>query len=254
MQKPLYFENKGQLIAGTLHLPSAPGPHPGVIFCHGFTGHKAEAHFLFVKAARELAKRGIASLRFDFRGSGESEGEFSEMSPATEIDDARRALHVLAEQPELDATRLGVVGLSMGGLVAACVAGREPSIRSTVLWAAVAERSIMSRLTQENRALLDTQGWMDIGGLKLGRIFFDNDGKIDPLAEIAGSKSAVLIVHGKADAAVPVDHAEKYLAAVGQPGRKKRKLVLDEADHTFNRVGWEAEVINATASWLEETL
>ena len=254
MQKPLYFENQGQLIAGTLHLPDGPGPHPAVVFCHGFTGNKGETHFLFVKASRELAAHGIASLRFDFRGSGESEGEFSDMTPLTEVSDACRALHVLADQPEVDADRLGVVGLSLGGLVAACVAGREPSVKSTVLWAAVAEIRLMSKLTNEDRSLLDTQGWMDIGGLKLGAGFFRDTTKIDPVAEIAASKSPVLIIHGESDAAVPVSHAEKYFAALRSLSRKVSKLILHEADHTFNRVGWEAEAISATVLWLEKTL
>jgi len=255
MQKPLYFENEGQLVAGTLHLPDGPGPHPGVIFCHGFTGNKGETHFLFVKASRELEAHGIASLRFDFRGSGESDGEFCDMTALTEISDARRAFHVLAEQPEVDAARLGVVGLSLGGMVAACVAGREPGVKSTVLWAAVADMGLMSKLfISENHSLLETQGWVDIGGLKLGAGFFRDTAKVDPVAEIAASKSPVFIIHGEADTAVPVSHAEKYFAALRKPTRKVSKLILHGSDHTFNRVAWEAEAISATALWLEKTL
>src|SRR2546426_5960176 len=51
---------------------------PGVVLFHGFTGDRMESHWLFVKCSRALALAGIASLRFDFYGSGESEGEFSE--------------------------------------------------------------------------------------------------------------------------------------------------------------------------------
>ena len=255
MQKPLYFENEGQRIAGTLHVPEGKGKVPGVILCHGFTGNKGETHFLFVKTSRELARRGIASLRFDFRGSGESEGEFNEVSPSGEISDARRALAVLAEQPQIDRSRLGVIGLSLGGLVAACTAGREPSIRSTVLWAAAAELWQGPNATDpEKRKQMKSRGWVDIGGLKLGAGFFNDFGKLDPVKEIASSTSPVLIIHGKADQAVPFKHAERFYAAVHTRGRKAKLVLLDGVDHTFNRVDWESKVIRMTGDWLEKTL
>jgi len=256
-QEPFYFHNDGQLIAGTLHLPDGPGPHPGVIFCHGFTGHKGETHFLFVKASQALASRGIASLRFDFRGSGESEGEFVDMTASAEISDARCALSKLAGVPEVDRKRLGVVGLSLGGLVAACTAGREPNmVKSVVLWSAVAESMLMKRTTAdpESARLLRERGWLDVAGLKLGAGFFADVAKLDPVAELAGSQAPVLIVHGTADASVPLSHAEKYHAAVSKPGRRVKYMPLDAVDHTFNRVDWEATVIDATAKWLMETL
>lgn len=58
-----------------------------VILAHGFTGNKSESDRLFVTAARSLAASGITALRFDFMGSGDSSGEFYEMSPNTEIRD-----------------------------------------------------------------------------------------------------------------------------------------------------------------------
>ena len=83
MQQACYFSNEGQQIAGTVHIPDGPGPFPGVLLCHGFTGQRIEAHFIFVKMSRALEQAGIASLRFDFRGSGESEGRFQGSSSAT---------------------------------------------------------------------------------------------------------------------------------------------------------------------------
>ena len=256
MQKPLYFENEGCLIAGTLHVPSAEGPCPGVIFCHGFTGNRTESHCLFVAASRRLAERGIASLRFDFRGSGESEGEFVEMTPSAEISDARRAFDVLAQQPEVDASRLGIVGLSLGGLVAACAGGAEPGAKSVVLWAAVADmaRAINATYTPENERLFESQGWIDMGGLKLGRAFSEDMAKHDPASRIAGADSALLIIHGSDDQSVNVEDAEIFYSKAQRPGRNVRKLIIDGADHTFNRVDWTETVIRETADWLEKTL
>ena len=118
MQKALYFRNKGELVAGTLHLPDNRRRCPGVLMCHGFTGQKSESHFYLVALSRRLAEAGIASLRFDFRGSGESEGEFEDMTPLEEVSDARAALRQLAGIARVDERRLGIFGWSLGGLVA----------------------------------------------------------------------------------------------------------------------------------------
>ena len=66
MEQCREFLSAGQRVVATLHLPPT-GPAPGVVMCHGFTGHRIEAHFLFVKAARALCAAGLAVLRFDFR-------------------------------------------------------------------------------------------------------------------------------------------------------------------------------------------
>ena len=61
---PLQFVNKGEKVFGVLHLPKPKGKFPCVVMFHGFTGNKAEAHFLFTKTARRLAENGIAAFRF----------------------------------------------------------------------------------------------------------------------------------------------------------------------------------------------
>jgi len=78
-----------------------------------------ESHWIFVKCARALARAGIASLRFDFYGSGESDGEFREVTLQGEIADARAAMDFFRRQKGIDPKRLGLLGLSLGGAIAA---------------------------------------------------------------------------------------------------------------------------------------
>ncbi|MBD3293779.1 MAG: alpha/beta hydrolase, partial [Armatimonadia bacterium] len=73
------FEVDGHRIAASIHIPDTT-PAPGVVMCHGFTGQRMEAHFLFVKAGRAMCEAGLNVLRFDFRGSGESDGRFRDMT------------------------------------------------------------------------------------------------------------------------------------------------------------------------------
>ena len=93
MQKAVEIESRNLTLRGMLHIPdNAPGKVPVVCIFHGFTGTKVEPHFIFVKLSRRLEKTGIASLRFDFGGSGESDGDFEDMTILTELDDAKAIL------------------------------------------------------------------------------------------------------------------------------------------------------------------
>ena len=75
MEKPVIFKNNlEKQLVGILHLPEKEGKFPAVIICHGFKGNKTQRKF--VGLGRELAKNGIVVLRFDFYGSGDSEGNF----------------------------------------------------------------------------------------------------------------------------------------------------------------------------------
>lgn len=247
MEIQVGFTSGGEQVCGVLHLP-ARTPAPGIIMCHGFTGHKAEAHRLFVKAAREFAKHGLTVLRFDFRGSGDSAGDFREMTVSREIEDARAALGFLANRPEAMADRLGVLGLSLGGCVAACLAGREARVKALVLWAAVAHpERIADRLRPEfgESDLLDMEGW------GLGRAFIEDIEAIEPLKELASYTGPGLVAHGSADETVPPSDASDYRVALG--GGCKLHLVQG-AGHVFSRLDHEAEVISVSREFLVKGL
>ncbi|NMA72022.1 MAG: alpha/beta fold hydrolase, partial [Firmicutes bacterium] len=123
METWVELSNYGETIRGTLHRPVGAGPHPAVLFLHGLGGNRIEANRLFVRAARILAKQGIAALRIDFRGAGESDGEAEARSVSGHLSDALTAYHFLAEDAQLDRHRLAVLGFSLGGAVAALLAG-----------------------------------------------------------------------------------------------------------------------------------
>jgi len=247
------FRVEGQAVYGMLHLPEGNGKFPAVALCHGFTGNRIEAHRLFVKMARLLAANGIAALRFDFRGSGESEGEFEQMTVSGEITDALAALDFLRKQPEIDPNRIGLIGLSLGGCVAACAAARDGNVKTLVLWAAVADLkgSFVEKMPTDVRELLEKQGWLDFGGWKVSKRFYEDAAKIDPLKEATRYDGAVLIVHGANDPVVPVDHAHRYHEAFRCT---KRLHIVPEADHTFARLNWEEEVMRLTLDWMKTHL
>jgi len=251
------FCNKNQRIMGTLHIASSQEKRPAVIMCHGFTGQRMEAHFLFVKTARHLAANGITVLRFDFRGSGESEGEFADMTVEEEISDAEVALRFLLQQEFVDYNRVGVIGLSLGGCVAACLAGRMNGfIKSTVLWSAAYKpgENLSALLAPETEEVIERLGYVNVGGNKVGKKFLEILAQIDPIKEISTYQGAALLIHGEADF-IPYSLAQQCYERLQQRKEGKAKLYLVKgADHTFSSPEWEKEVITTTLEWLRETL
>lgn len=251
MEKCVNFLVNNQKIFGMLHLPESNRRVPGVAFCHGFTGNRIEVHRLFVKMARQLAANGIAALRFDFRGSGESEGDFEQITISDEITDALAALDFLRRQSEIESERIGIIGLSLGGCVAACAAARDGRVKALALWAAVADPNILKPGDSTLLGLLAKEGWIDVGGWRVSRNFYEDARTIHPLQEVSKYNGSVLIIHGSRDSVVPVEHAYWYYNAFQGP---KELYILPEADHTFNKVTWEEEVLRITLSWFKNNL
>jgi len=170
-REPIVLENFGQKIFGVLHIPEKT-PAPFVLFCHGFTGTKVEPHRTFVNTAEALAKEGIGALRIDFRGSGDSEGSFKDMTVEGEVSDALVALDFLRQNNLVDKERIGILGLSMGGAVASITSGRSPIVKSCVLWSAVCHFDIFfNRSPEEIQKIKDYGDFIDLGGNPVGKNF-----------------------------------------------------------------------------------
>lgn len=255
MQKAVEIVNRrGQTLRGMLHAPDgAGGKVPIVAIYHGFTGNKMEPHFIFVKLSRALEKKGIASVRFDFAGSGESDGDFIDMTVSGEITDAQDILDYARSLELADKERTGIVGLSLGGAIASSVAGTQrDKVKSLVLWAPAGH--VLKRMTNDPDATKSMQekGYFDLGGLLLGRGFVDDVGRVDIYADAALYDKKVLIVHGSADQSVPLYISSDEYAQVY--GDRMELRVIEGADHTFNKKEWEEAAIGATVGYLLNTL
>jgi pimeloyl-ACP methyl ester carboxylesterase len=224
---------------------------PGVLFFHGFTGDRMESHWIFVKCARALAQQGIASLRFDFYGSGESEGEFCEVTIESEMSDAQAAARFFRAQKGIDARRMGLCGLSMGGAVAACVAARL-RVRALVLWAALAHTAYLRELAQRTTLIPGADGAREYNAHRISPRFLDHLEKVQPLKSIAQFKGPTLIIHPEKDEYLSLAHPEGYFRASG--AALKEKVIVSGADHTFTSIAWESEVIARTVDWFRTNL
>lgn len=253
---PVVFRSAGQQIVGIWHRPDGEGPFPAVVFLHGFTGNKAESHRIFVQQARRLARIGIASLRFDFRGSGDSEGEFRDMTISGEIADARAAFSWVVSRQDADPNRLGLLGMSLGGLVAAFAAAERQDLRALVLWNPVADAAAARerRRTATSDAELREFGVVNNAGYAVGLNFLAELDRLDPVSALAPTQVPVLIVNGTADDVVPPSDSRAYRDALSAKGARCRLHEIHGADHTFTAFPWTEECLTVTTDWFRQWL
>ena len=144
-EREIAFASDGLTLYGTLALPAeSEGPFPAALFLHGSgpvdrDGNAAGLEMdAYRQLAHALARAGFASLRFDKRGVGESEGEAGLASRTDLLDDARAALEGLRSQPEVDPTRCVLIGHSEGAYLAPILAVEDESVAGIVLLAGAA--------------------------------------------------------------------------------------------------------------------
>jgi uncharacterized protein len=124
-ERGVTFTSAGVELAGSLLVPSGSGPYPAVAIVHGAEFGTRETYRLL---ASHLARRGVAALIYDKRGTGESTGDFFSATFDDLTDDALAAVSLLRGQPEIDAARVGLAGLSQGGWIIASAATRSTDV------------------------------------------------------------------------------------------------------------------------------
>ena len=254
MEKQINFRVNKEQIVGMLHLPENKGKVPAIIMCHGFTGDKVGPYpYLFVYMARYLASRGFAVLRFDFRGSGESEGKFEKQNIPSMLLDLDKAIEFISTQKEINSEKIGLVGHSRGGSVAIIKTSEDPRIKALVTWAAPANWDDIWQKAAENILKI---GLIQISNLKETKKLVETDFKFNPITRWAEKvKAPWLIIHGSKDGvsqgSVPVDHAKKLCDA---SGKKAQLKIIEGAGHSFFEKESRKELFSSTVNFLKNNL
>lgn len=252
MQQSVEIKNKGLTLRGMLHIPEKiKSKLPIVCMFHGFTGDKLGSHFMFVRLSRLLESKGIASLRFDFIGSGESDGDFVNMTLSRELDDAKAILDFAKSLDFVDTNQIGILGFSMGGAVASMLASDcKDNIKTLCLWAPAGNMSeiAVAGKSKEDIEKVRKIGCYDLDGYLIGIDFIDDVLKLDIFSKSHSYDKNVLIIHGTKDKSVPFITSERYLEIYGS------RAVLHSiagADHTFTSKSFENEVLDYTIGFLQ---
>ena len=189
---------------------------PMVIFCHGFSGRKDGPMFELI--CDTLQAHGIASIRFDFNGHGESEGEFKDMTVPNEVEDAKKVMEYVRDLRYV--SDVAIVGHSQGGVVAAMTAGElsealgEPAFKAVALMAPAAvlrDDAIRGNTMGKNYDPFDPGEYVELyGGLKLGGNYIRTAFSLPIYETAAKYQGPALIIHGNADRVVPYTYGERF--------------------------------------------
>jgi pimeloyl-ACP methyl ester carboxylesterase len=265
------FENEGKKLVGTLTVPQAHKLFPIIITLGGFVGNRDEepipdaGETVFQRLCHVLAGHGVASLRLDFRGYGESEGEFQDVSFSTQISDVLAAIKFIKSDlhRRVRSSSIGLLGFSQGGIVGVVTAARDKSVESLVLWSTPAQPAICYEGLLSNEGIKnglalnegesitlglylegDYLGW----DVTLGKAFFVDLFNIDPAAEIRKYKKPLMTIFGKYDIiAWPQPLQSKTLINYHDG---EEKIIEIDADHEFDYWdGPDAEKLTDTIFW-----
>ncbi len=245
-------------IVATVVEPAADGPVPAVLMLHGFGSFRDEVGNMYQRLAAELGQRGIASIRIDFRGWGESGGGMENSTLTGMVEDAATAYDYLLTQPFVDSAHLGVLGFSLGGRVAIVTAAEHPDgYQSMALWSTGGNIS-PDFLGQEalDTAQAEGQVTVDLGfrEVTLGADFFESMTAYDVEEEFVKYANAFLVIAGTEDESH--DYLNWYLE--NAQGELRAAYGVEGADHIYGVLGddqtYADSVITTTADWFVMTL
>lgn len=247
-------------IAAIVGQPQGDGPFPAVVMLHGFASFKDEVGDMYKRLAAELGARGIASIRVDFRGWGESGGGMENSTVTGMVEDAAVAYEYLASQDFVDVSQMGVLGFSLGGRIAIVTAAQNLDwYHSMALWSTGGNIDPIAFQGQEayDTAQAEGQVTVDLGFREatLGSGFFDSLTAHDVEVEFPKYTGSLLIVAG-ADDPSPAEYLTWYLE--NSSAELRAAYLVEGGDHIYQVLTDDQtmadNVIRVTADWFAMTL
>jgi len=245
--KVTFKNNTGYELSARLELPIDQHPVAYALFAHCFTCSKN------IRAVRSisqcLTKGGIAVLRFDFAGLGDSEGDFSDTNFTSNVADLTAASSYLADN--LIAPTI-LIGHSLGGAAVLAAASEIPSVKAVVTIGAPAEPAHVQHLVQSASEEIEANGQarVHIGqqSFNIKKQFLEDIQQTRLRDKINRLGKALLILHAPQDRIVSIENAEKIYVAARHP---KSFISLDGADHLLTRKEDGHYVGEVIASWVK---
>lgn len=245
--KVVKFKNRdGLSLAARLEMPVDGNPDAYALFAHCFTCTK---NLKAVKNINDgLTRKGIAVLRFDFTGLGESEGDFADTNFSSNINDLIDATEYLKEKYEAPSI---LVGHSLGGAAVILAASQIDSVKAVATIGAPYDPGHIKHLLKESVEEINETGEAEvsIGGrpFKIKKQFLDDIETIETKDILENLGKSLLVLHSPQDNIVGIDNAAKIYKAAKHP---KSFITLDGADHLLSKQDDSFYAGNVIGSWV----
>lgn len=242
------FENSlGIKLSGRLELPDGQ-IKAYAIFAHCFTCTKNI--MAASKIAKSLAANGIAVLRFDFTGLGNSEGDFSNTNFSSNLDDLISAYDSLGKSKEFPKL---IIGHSLGGAAVLKASLALEEVKAVVTIGAPSDIKHVSHLFKNDLEQINETGEavVSLAGreFKIKKQFIQDLEEQTLLSDLAKSKKSYLIMHSPIDDTVSIEHAAKIYGALKHP---KSFISLNDADHLVSRSEDAIYLSNIINAWSDK--
>ncbi len=238
--QPVSIPVGSEKMAGLLYVPDhkEDKKFPSVVIFHGRGSSKKR----YQDRAQALAEKGFLTLVFDFRGCGESDGNFSEQTIAMGFEDAVAGYDFLKNNPLCDQNRVGVLGGSFGGYQAALLSGKYP-IKSLILAAPAIYQDewwdiVPETMSPERKGLYRQQGGFD---------------ETKSMEAIVKYPDQILIIEHEKDEIIPQRVTEAYYKNALSAKSKERNVIPD-APHALHDQKYLVQSIKLVTEWFTKTL
>jgi len=247
-----FKDSEGHRVSGILALPPSHTNRVAIL-CHGFLSNKNSTTNKVLTSL--LLEWGIATIRFDFFGQGESEGPFEQITVSLAVKQVLAALDLVASKGY---RRVGLVGSSFGGLVALHAASEWPSLSCLALKCPVPDFPEMMELEFGRHG---TAEWKRTGTIPdvtggPGRVKLQYGFYEDCVRHLGYDAAKIitaptLIVQGDRDEYVPLHQSRRLYDALQS---EKRLEILAGADHQFSRPEDFRRMTTMLADWMVQHL
>lgn len=260
--KFVWIQNKNHKIPAILTLPkkNTDKKYPIVVMNHGTGSNKDEAGNGYKMLSSKLAAQGIASIRFDFIGTGDSETDYIEYNLKTAVSDTNKVIEYAMNLNQINQEKIGLLGWSQGGTVSLLTAASNTRVKTVVTWAGAIDLS-EGLITDEGYKKAKENGYsiLEFGWrpeVKLALEWYEDVLNTDVLKEFSKSNASILAINGTDDDVVLPENAIKIAKA--SKNSESKYVLIEDADHTYRiftgNLEKYTELSDLTVKWFVEKL
>lgn len=245
----IVVKNGSRDVPATTVLPEGEGPFPLIVINHGFAGSRNEGGG-FTRLAEIMAKKGLASIRMDFAGCGDSKAEFLEFNNTNNLSDSEACLNWALENMPVDKENVGVLGYSNGGRLAIIRTAQENSpYKAMGLLAPAAFPATPERLAEDEKNLEEAKknGFVSMewfgNELHIGAKMYEDQIADYKYIDDAKNVCPTMVVYGGADTIVLPEISKAIAEKIGAA-----TVEIPDADHGYGFYGGDETITELVAN------
>lgn len=252
-EEKISLDFRGERLATVVTRPAGGGTDRIAVLAHGGPGGVKEGPAdLYVELAGHLARGGIASVRFDFLGAGESSGRYRDMTITRQVEELDAVLSYVSDA--LQPSTLALVGESYGATIVLKAIRRVKCECLVLLWPAIwlLDETFASYVTAEKLARAEQDGFIFEEEEEVGLPFLREVLATGDVSDgLRGLSVPTLFVHGDSDQEVPHQQSIRGAELVTGP---ERVVIVPGGDHCLEAPAEREVVYREAVNWLNEYL